>query len=251
MEENEELNDLLNTLEVSLTNLLKRVRGDPWSLLIFQTLIWSFRRWAIHYLMSSDATASMHDYLWDSHINLVREFAPDGLKEFAVVWLSPSNVGDRVDILEELNAYFMFIVDKLDNAIQEANDDEQNTLSIFLDETLTIILEKWLEGREEYTIYPSNSESADSFPTDRIFTIMQLILEKHVRTPVTKQPESVAEPVAEPVAERVAEPVTESVPPAPPVPEQKETIKSALRKRTLRVKRHSALKSTRKAQHIS
>ena len=238
----EPLNDLLKNLEESLTNLLQRVRGDPWSLLIFQTLIWSFRRWAIHYLMSSEVNTSMHDYLWDSHIHLVREFAPDGLKDFAVVWLNPSNVGDRVDILEELNAYFMFIVDKLDNAIQEDNDDEQNTLSTFLDETITEIIEKWLVGREEYTIYPTNSESADSFSTDRIFTIMQLILEKHVR----KEPKAQAEPKAgtEPKA---SEP--EVQPEAEPKPEiKKETVASALRKRTLRVKRQSSVKSTRKAK---
>ena len=238
----EPLNDLLKNLEESLTNLLQRVRGDPWSLLIFQTLIWSFRRWAIHYLMSSEVNTSMHDYLWDSHIHLVREFAPDGLKDFAVVWLNPSNVGDRVDILEELNAYFMCIVDKLDNAIQEDNDDEQNTLSTFLDETITEIIEKWLVGREEYTIYPTNSESADSFSTDRIFTIMQLILEKHVR----KEPKAQAEPKAgtEPKA---SEP--EVQPEAEPKPEiKKETVASALRKRTLRVKRQSSVKSTRKAK---
>ena len=85
METNEPLNDLLKTLEVSLTSMLNRVKTDPWSLLIFQTLIWSFRRWAIHYLMLNESTESMHDYLWDSHIDLVRDFAPDGLKEFAYI----------------------------------------------------------------------------------------------------------------------------------------------------------------------
>ena len=239
------LNDLLKSLEESLTNLLQRVRGDPWSLLIFQTLIWSFRRWAIHYLMSSEVNTSMHDYLWDSHIHLVREFAPDGLKDFAVVWLNPANVGDRVDILEELNAYFMFIVDKLDNAIQEDNDDEQNILSTFLDETITEIIEKWLVGREEYTIYPTNSESADSFSTDRIFTIMQLILEKHVRKdPKAGTEPKASEPEVEPEVQSEAEPEAEPK----PEPQQKETVTSALRKRTLRVKRQSTVKSTRKAK---
>ena len=88
----EPLIDLLNTLEVSLTNLLEKVNNDPWSLLIFQTLLWSFRRWAIHYLMSSDMNGSMKEYVWDTHIDLVRDFAPDGLKEFGVIWLNPMNV---------------------------------------------------------------------------------------------------------------------------------------------------------------
>ena len=49
----------------------------------------------------------MKDYLWDSHLELVRQFAPTGLKDFAVIWLNPSNVGDRVDGLEELNKFFI------------------------------------------------------------------------------------------------------------------------------------------------
>ena len=252
--EAEPLNDLLKTLEESLTKLLQRVRGDPWSLLIFQTLIWSFRRWAIHYLMSADYTASMHDYVWDSHIELVREFAPDGLKDFAVVWLNPSNVGDRIDILQELNAYFMFIVDKLDYAIQEDNDDEQDILSSFLDERITEILEKWLQGRQEYSIYPGINDSPDSFPTDKIFTIMQLILEKHVRNPqqpVQEPPRPVQEP-PQPVQEH-PQPVQEppqpvQEPPQPTPAPPKETVASAIRKRTLRVKRQTTVKSTRKAK---
>jgi hypothetical protein len=247
METNESLNDLLKTLEESLTKMLQRVRTDPWSLLIFQTLIWSFRRWAIHYLMSPDTNASMHDYLWDNHIDLVREFAPDGLKEFAIVWLNPSNVGDRIDILEELNAYFLFIVDKLDLAIQEDSEDEQDKLSTFLDETITEILERWLEGREEYKIYPGAEESADSFSSQRIFTIMQLILEKHARK--TEPAEPVQEQAVAPPAEAPEAPLPPEAPPqVPEVPPVTQTVSSALkRRRTLRVKRQTLVKSTRKA----
>ena len=243
--EEQSLNDLLNTLEASLTNLLKRVRDDPWSLLIFQTLIWSFRRWAVHQLMSIEINSTLHDYLWSNHINLVQEFAPDGLKEFATVWLNPSNIGDRIDILEELNAYFLFIVDKLDAAIENNDDDEQNTLSIFLDEKITEVLQVWLEGRKEFMIYPGPSDSTDSFSTERVFTIMQLILEKHLKNKMTESPaESPAElpPV---FAEKLPEP-TFVAPSEPNVPA--ETIASAIRKRTLRIKRQRTDKFTRKTK---
>jgi len=179
--EDSPLDDLLKRLEESLVKLLTSVRGDPWSLLIFQTLIWSFRRWAIHYLVSDDTSDNMHDYLWDSHIDLVKRHAPEGLQEFGVVWLSPSNVGDRTDSLEELNAYFLFIVDKLNRAIDTNNEDEQNSLSIFLDETITDILAEWLEGRTEYRIYPDHNDSSDTFSSEKIFMIMQKILEKNAR----------------------------------------------------------------------
>jgi hypothetical protein len=179
--DNSPLDDLLKELETALVKLLESVRGDPWSLLIFQTLIWSFRRWAIHYLVSDDTSDNMHDYLWDSHIDLVKNYAPDGLQEFGVVWLSPANVGDRADVLEELNSYFLFIVDKLNKAIDTNNDDEQNSLSIFLDETLTDILGEWLEGRTEYRIYPDHDDPSDTFSSEKIFMIMQKILEKNAR----------------------------------------------------------------------
>ena len=250
METNEPLNDLLKTLEVSLTSMLNRVRTDPWSLLIFQTLIWSFRRWAIHHLMLNESTASMHDYLWDSHIDLVRDFAPDGLKEFAIVWLNPTNVADRVDILEELNAYFLFIVDKLDLAIDNNNDEEQDNLSTFLDDTITEILEKWLVGREEYKIYPGASDSADSFSTQRIFTIMQTILEKHTTKPVQNNSESSNAELAE--AQQSEGQEAEAQQPEAQQSEAKpkaETISSALkRRRTLRVKRQPSTKITKKAK---
>jgi len=151
------IDELSTALEEPLVKLLDLVRGDPWSLLIFQTLIWSFRRWAVHYLVSEEMDTDMHDYLWDSHIDLVKNYAPEGLQEFGVVWLSPANLGDRIDLLDQLNAYFLFIVDRLNNAIVKSNEDEQNTLAIFLDETITDILTEWLEGRTEYRIYPEHT----------------------------------------------------------------------------------------------
>ena len=231
----ESLSNLLNTLEVSLTNLLQRVNNDAWSLLIFQTLLWSFRRWAIHYLMSNEMSGSLHEYIWDTHIDLVRNFAPDGLKEFGIIWLNPMNVGDRVDILEELNAYFLCIVDNLDKVLKGDNDDDQNALAIFLDETITDIITTWLYGREQYRIYPLSNDSPDTFENGNVFTIMQLILEKHVKVAV--EPSEAVEPSVEP-------PVEPSQPVEPPP-----TIASALRRRrTMRAKgrRVHSEKGTRK-----
>ena len=233
------LDDLLKRLEDSIVKLLESVRGDPWSLLIFQTLIWSFRRWAIHYLISDDTSDNMHDYIWESHIDLVRNFAPEGLQELGVVWLSPANVGDRIDSLEELNAYFLLIVDKLNKAIDTDNDAEQNLLSIFLDETLTDIIGEWLEGRTEYRIYPTHEESSDTFSTERIFSIMQKILEKNARPRrevVVKSSEPIVlerletsppvmpvaavepEPVYVPVEPEAPQPMPEAAPPMPEAP---------------------------------
>ena len=247
----EPLSNLLNTLEVSLTNLLQRVNNDPWSLLIIQTLLWSFRRWAINYLMSTEMEGCMKDYVWDSHLELVRDFAPDGLKEFGIIWLNPTNVGDRVDILEELNAYFLCMVDNLDRVLENDNDDDQNTFAIFLDETITDIVSKWLDGREEYRIYPKSDTSADTFENGKIFTIMQLILEAHIK-PSFEHPQAPVEQPQAPVEQSqapVEQPQASVEQPQAPVQEPAPTIATALRRRrTMRSKgrRIRSEKGTRK-----
>ena len=97
----------ITTLEASLSTLLGKSRDDPWSLLMIQTLLWSFRRWAIFYLTSDELTNSMAEFLWESHFDLVDQFSPEGLRDFAIIWLNPANVGDRAEMLEELNQYFV------------------------------------------------------------------------------------------------------------------------------------------------
>lgn len=277
MEDAHPLTELLKTLETSLTTLLFKVNNDPWSLLMFQTLLWSFRRWAIHYLTSDETSGPMHEYVWDTHIHLVRQFAPDGLKEFGVVWLSPANVGDRGDIIEELNAYFMFIVDALDKALQDDNEDDQNSLSVFLDETITDVLDKWLAGRPQYRIYPRPEDSVDSFPSERIFTIMRLILEHHVNNtvpivmptkpvpraaavvpvPEPPAPEPPApEPAPQPAAEQLEQPEPAPEQPAPaPAPEPVKSIEAAIRRRRTmrihgkRVERGTNAKTRKQSSH--
>ena len=119
--------------------------------------------------------------MWESYIDLIRQFAPDELKDFGVIWLNPSNIGDRVDALQELNDYFLFIVGSVDKALKADNLDDQDCIATFLDQTITEIIDQWLEEVEKYRIYPKADESPDHFPSNRIFEIMQLIMDSHIR----------------------------------------------------------------------
>jgi len=234
-------NELLQMLETSIVTLLNKVQNDSWSLLIFQTLLWSFRRWAIHYLMSSEPTDLMKDYVWESHLDLVRQFAPVELKDFGIIWLNPTNVGSRVDILEELNGYFLMVVDALDEAIKTDNEEAQNTLAVFLDDDLTAIVGTWLDGKNEYRIYPKADQSPDTFSPSRIYEIMRLIMDEPVPEPVPVVVESVVESVAEPEPV-VPEPVVHEEPEVAP-----ETVKEALaRRRSTRKTRPKGAPKTRK-----
>ena len=238
-------------LETSVVILLNKVQNDSWSLLIFQTLLWSFRRWAIHYLMSSEPADSMKDYVWDSHLELVREFAPVELKDFGIIWLNPTNVGSRVDILEELNKYFLTVVDALDNAIKTDNEEEQNILAIFLDDRLTEIVDTWLDGKEQYRIYPKVDQSPDTFSPARIYEIMRLIMEEPAPPPVPVVAPEEPAPVVAP--EEPAPVVAPEEPPAP-APEEPppETVKEALaRRRSTRKNRPKGKPKTRKRKAVA
>jgi len=216
--------DLPNMLHTRLVDILSKVQNDPWSLLIFQTLLWSFRRWSIHHLTSPEVNGFIKDYMWDTSIDLVNQFAPDGLKEFAIVWLSPTNIGDRMDLLEELNEYFEWMVEQMDVSIEAESEEMQNNLSVFLDDTINEIIETWLNGRDHFRIYPRKEEDTDKFPSGRIFDIMQRILEQPPPVAVTAPP---VPPVPEappffsppPPFLTPAPPVPAAVAPPPPVPE--------------------------------
>jgi hypothetical protein len=127
-------------------------------------------------------------------------------------------------------------VDKLNHSIESDNEDEQNLLSIFLDETLTEILDEWLENLSEYRIYPGLNDPSDSFPTEKIFTMMQRILEKTVRIP--QQVDLPVVPAVPAILPDLHDP--NLVPPKP-----QETIKSAIKKRTLKNRERKNLNTTR------
>jgi hypothetical protein len=227
--------DQIQALETAVSDLLKKHLADPWSLLMIQTLIWCFRRWAIHYLTSDETTTTMREFLWETHLDLVDQFSPPDLREFAIVWLNPEHVGDRADALEDLNAIFLKTVDAFDHALQTEDDEEQNALADFIDIRLTVIMDTVMADKQQYRIYPTQAESPDTFSTLKIYKIMESILDKFViaKEQTAPQPE---QQQAQPTQEQ---PVT--------LPPQAQTVAAALnRRRTLRANRHNKPAPTRK-----
>jgi hypothetical protein len=260
----------IQVLETSLSEILAKASTDPWSLLMIQTLLWSFRRWSIHHLTADIEVASMRELIWDTHLDLVGQFAPKGLRDFALVWLNPGNVGGRADMLEELNSYFLEVVDQYDVALDTENESFQNSLAEFVDERITIILDRWLQGRSEYRIYPDVGASGEEFSAQKVYGVMQAILDSYIHKTLPTTPVQEPAPLAvseakPPVQEEkqleepsapVPVPVLAGAPPAPvpapaPEPESKVTMAAALshaaRRRTLKVShRGPSKKQTRK-----
>ena len=135
----------IEELKTSLSALVEEQTKDPWALLMIQTLVWCFRRWAIHYLTSDEITTTMREFLWESHLDLVDQFSPPDLREFAILWLNPEHVGDRADVLEQLNTWFIEIVGAFDHSLQTENESEQDALADFLDFHIGDILNTRIE----------------------------------------------------------------------------------------------------------
>ncbi len=258
----------IQVLETSLSEILAKASTDPWSLLMIQTLLWSFRRWSIHHLTADIEVTSMRELIWDSHLDLVGQFAPKGLRDFALVWLNPGNVGGRADMLEELNSYFLQVVDQYDVALDTENESFQNSLAEFVDERITIILDRWLQGRSEYRIYPDVGASGEEFSAQKVYGVMQAILDSYIHKTLPTTPAQASNPdpvvVSEPKATPEEKPVEQAPasapapePPAPaPEPESKVTMAAALghasaRRRTLKVSRRGPSKKQTRKIHKS
>ena len=215
----ETTNDLQNIIELNIVNLFNKTQNDSWTIIIFQTLIWSFRRWAIHYLMSTDICVNLKDCVWDTHVDLVREFAPNELKDFGIIWLNPINIEHRGDIIEELNQYFMMIVDYIDKFIQNDNEDALNILACFLDDRLTELIDDWLSEKSQYRIYPKIDDSPDSFSVIRVHEIVHTIMnenkERFIPTETPVGPSVQFIPAGPPEA---AGPSVQYIPPEPAGP---------------------------------
>lgn len=248
---------------------------------MIQTLLWSFRRWSIYHLTADIEISSMRELIWESHLDLVSQFAPKGLRDFALVWLNPGNVGGRADMLEELNTYFLKVVDEYDVALDQEDEEYQNALADFVDERITRILDLWLEGRREYRIYPDVGASGEEFSVEKVYGVMQTILDSYIHKTLPSAPavaaaalEQTAAPAApalEPVVqsqpqEPVVQPAAPEPAPAPvhvpeptpasvpaPEPAAHTTMAAALsyRRRTLKVRSRGPSKKYTYKQHKS
>lgn len=227
----------IQEFETSLSALLDTYKKDPWSLLILQTLLWCFRRWAIHYLTSDEVTTTMREFLWESHIDLVDQFCPPDLREFAITWLHPEHVGDRSDVLVGLNELLLRIIDAFDHALQTDSDVEQDALADFLDYRMTRSMDSTFVGEyEQYRIYPMSGESLDSFSSLKVYRIMETILDAFVKK------DGASDSIRKPEPELKSEPDPE----AKQEPEPK-TIAAALhRRRTRKLRTRLCIKTTRK-----
>jgi hypothetical protein len=175
-------------LEATATfaKLLQHPPKNAWNAVLTQLLSWSFRRFCVDRLMT-DVSGSDATGLWDSHIELIADFAPPQFKPHLDNWLAPETL-THVGNLSQLDATFRHLVSQMDAAVAADDGDTQDELATLLDEEMGELLETWLGAAyAPYSIFPNSEEPDDSIDMTKLNAVIyllgrQLTITKTVRT---------------------------------------------------------------------
>jgi len=144
---------------------------NAWNAVLTQLLCWSFRRFCVDRL-TNDLSGSE---LWDSHFTLISDFAPPEFQPHLDNWMVPENLV-HVGNLGQLDQTFRSIIDVLDKAVHEVDDEIQEELATLLDEGMTQVLEKWLGPvYAPYSIFPTIDEPDESIDMTKLNAVNYLL----------------------------------------------------------------------------
>jgi hypothetical protein len=151
----------------------EKILGDApknlWSALIPQILTWSFRRFFLITLQTSDITGiAVSTEIWSDFLELIDRFAPDALKKETSLWLSPEVLQIVPLALDELDFFLKELVVDFDRAVETSNDNGIQELATFLDEDVPNALRNWLgETYNAVYFFPLSSEEEDDFTQEQ------------------------------------------------------------------------------------
>jgi hypothetical protein len=144
---------------------------NAWNAVLTQLICWSFRRFCVDRL-TNDLSGSE---LWDSHFTLISDFAPPEFQPHLDNWMVPENLV-HVGNLGQLDQTFRSIIDVLDKAVHEVDDEIQEELATLLDEGMTQVLEKWLGPvYAPYSIFPTIDEPDESIDMTKLNAVNYLL----------------------------------------------------------------------------
>ena len=161
---------------VAFAKLLTIPPKNAWNAVLTQLLCWSFRRFCVDRL-TTDVSGSVADSLplWDSHIELVADFAPPQFKPHLETWLAPETLA-HVGNINQLDTAFRHLVNQLDGAVATEDGDIQDEVATLLDEDMGDLLEKWLGPvYAPYSIFPNSEEPDDSIDMTKLNAVNYLL----------------------------------------------------------------------------
>ena len=150
---------------------------NAWNAVLTQLLCWSFRRFCVDRLTSDRLTSDLSGSasLWDSHIELVADFAPPQFKPHLETWLAPETLS-HVGNINQLDGVFRQLVSQMDAAVAAEDEDTQDKVATLLDEDMGDLLEKWLGAvYAPYSIFPNSEEPDDSIDMTKLNAVNYLL----------------------------------------------------------------------------
>jgi hypothetical protein len=160
-------------------NQLRKMLGPkpshPWGALIPQVLLWSFRRFCMKKLLE-DSDTPITEQLWDDHLQLVHQYAPEGLNVVCESWFQPENIDFVYSSLEEYNRFFIEFLVMIEGVASGACPELENKLASFLDGGMRQVIYAWLEEYNEFIIFPDVGQSDDLYPDERFTALIKAII---------------------------------------------------------------------------
>jgi len=158
-----------------LLELLGPVPSHPWAALIPQVLLWSFRRFCVEKLTLAEG--GLEESLCDDILELVHMYCARGLEVVSMEWFTPENIEKVSSPLEAYMKFFVKFCNELDTSIEANNDQRQDVLSEFLDESMGEIIAQWLDEKHtSLLIFPIHVEDDDEFTEAQFSALINSLL---------------------------------------------------------------------------
>jgi hypothetical protein len=164
-------------------------KGSPtnsWDAILRQLLFWSARRFCVDRLLESNSTiAEPLDLsgskpinpaeLWETHFDLMEEFAPPAFFPYLREWLSPEHF-QSLSKSYEIDLALRNLVVALDTAVFAESEEEQEVISSLLDDELPVLFENWLGiSFAPLHFFPTVEESDEDIGPAKLHSILLLM----------------------------------------------------------------------------
>ncbi len=160
---------------------------NSWDAILRQLLFWSARRFCVDRLSGSSVTKVAEPLdlsgalpvepsaLWETHFDLMEEFAPPAFFPYLREWLSPEHF-QSLSKSYEIDLALRNLVTALDTSVFEESDEDQELLSSLLDDELPLLFEAWLGiSFAPLLFFPTAEDSDEDVSPSKLHSILLLM----------------------------------------------------------------------------
>jgi hypothetical protein len=160
---------------------------NSWDAILRQLLFWSARRFCVDRLSGSSSTKVAEpldlsgavpaepSQLWDTHFDLMEEFAPPAFFPYLREWLSPEHF-QSLSKSYEIDIALRNLVRALDESVFSESDEEQEEISSLLDDELPLLFESWLGiSFAPLLFFPTAEDSDEDISPSKLHSILLLM----------------------------------------------------------------------------